>query len=55
MGENLEDLGSRQMLFMWLAVHNKCWTADRLANRDLPHPDHCPMCDQEPEQLIISL
>jgi hypothetical protein len=33
--------------FMWLAAHNKCRTADRLAKRGLAHPDHCPLCDQE--------
>jgi hypothetical protein len=25
--------------FMWLAAHNRCWTADRLARRGLPHPE----------------
>ena len=37
--------------FMWLVAHNKCWTADRLAKRGLPHPDRCPMCDQESETI----
>jgi hypothetical protein len=37
--------------FMWLAAHNKCWTADRLARRGLPHPTHCPHCDQEEETI----
>ena len=27
--------------FMWLVAHNRCWTADRLARRGLPHPDRC--------------
>jgi hypothetical protein len=43
--------------FMWLVAHNKCWTADRLEKRGLPHPDHCLMRDQEPEtinHLLIS-
>lgn len=43
--------------FLWLAAHNRCWTADRLANRNIPHPEHCPHCDQEPEtidHLLIS-
>ena len=40
------------MLFLYVAVaHNKCWTADRLAKRGLPHPDRCPMCDQESETI----
>lgn len=32
--------------FLWLAVRNRCWTADRLARRNLPHPALCPLCDQ---------
>jgi hypothetical protein len=43
--------------FMWLVAHNKCWTADRLAKRGLPHPEKCPLCDQEEEtinHLILS-
>jgi hypothetical protein len=26
-------------VFLWLAIRNRCWTADRLAERNLPHPD----------------
>jgi len=37
--------------FLWLVVHNRCWTADRLARRGLPHPEHCPLCDQEDESI----
>jgi hypothetical protein len=37
--------------FMWLVVHNRCWTADRLERRGLPHPDKCPLCDQEEETI----
>ena len=37
--------------FMWLVAHNRCWTADRLARRGLPHPDHCLLCDQEEENI----
>lgn len=37
--------------FMWLVAHNRCWTADRLARRGLPHPDLCLMCDQEEENI----
>jgi len=37
--------------FMWLVAHNKCWTADRLARRGLPHPESCPLCDQEDETI----
>lgn len=38
-------------LFMWLAMRNRCWTADRLAKRNLPHPDKCLLCDQEDEDI----
>jgi hypothetical protein len=37
--------------FMWLVAHNKCWMADRLAHRGLPHPESCPLCDQEDETI----
>jgi hypothetical protein len=37
--------------FMWLVAHNKCWTADRLAKKGLPHPEHCPLCDQDEETI----
>ena len=35
--------------FMWLVVHERCWMADRLTRRGLPHPSCCPLCDQEEE------
>jgi hypothetical protein len=37
--------------FMWLVAHNRCWTADRLARRGLPHPAKCLLCDQEQESI----
>ena len=37
--------------FLWLAIRNRCWTSDRLAKRGLPHPDKCPLCDQEDETV----
>jgi hypothetical protein len=37
--------------FLWLAIRNKCWTADRLQLRGMPHPDVCPMCDQAQETI----
>ena len=37
--------------FLWLAIRNRCWTSDRLAKRGLPHPDKCPLCDQEDETI----
>jgi hypothetical protein len=36
-------------LFLWLALHDRCWTADRLEKHRLPHPSACPLCDQAEE------
>lgn len=36
--------------FMWLVTNNRCWTADRLAKRGLPH-EICQLCDQEEETI----
>lgn len=33
-------------LFLWLAIRNRCWTADRLQHRGMPHPKICPLYDQ---------
>ncbi|GJN07886.1 hypothetical protein PR202_ga25756 [Eleusine coracana subsp. coracana] len=38
-------------LFLWLVVRNRCWTADRLQRRGLPHPTACVLCDQEAEDV----
>lgn len=38
-------------LFLLLAAHKRCWTADRLAKRHLPHPASYPLCDQENETI----
>lgn len=38
-------------IFLWLAVRKMCWTSDRLAKRNLPHPTLCPLCDQEEEHI----
>lgn len=37
--------------FMWLVAHNRCWTADRLARRGLPHPERCLLCYQQEENI----
>jgi len=42
---------SKCKMFLWLAIRNRCWTADRLAKRGLSHPDKCPLCDQEDETI----
>jgi hypothetical protein len=36
---------------IWLVFHNRCWTADRLVKRGLPHPEACPFCDQAKELI----
>lgn len=41
----------RVRFFHWLANLGRCWTADRLARRNLPHPQRCPLCDQAPETI----
>jgi hypothetical protein len=42
---------SKCRFFVWLVAHNRCWTADRLARRGLPHPERCPLCDQAMETI----
>jgi len=37
--------------FLWTAALNRCWTADRLARKGLPHPAACPLCDQVAETI----
>jgi len=42
---------TKYKMFLWLAIKNKCWTADQLTKRGLPHPDKCILCDQEEETI----
>jgi hypothetical protein len=37
--------------FLWLAVRDRCWTADMLERRRLPRPSACPFCDQAQESI----
>lgn len=39
------------VMFIWLAIRNRCWTADLLQKRGLPHPKLYPLCDQEDEMV----
>jgi hypothetical protein len=41
----------RIRFFLWQALKNRCWTADRLQRRHLPHPPRCVLCDQEQETM----
>jgi hypothetical protein len=38
-------------IFIWLEARNRCWTADRLAKKGLPHPSRCVFCDQGQEDI----
>ena len=38
-------------IFLWMPIRNRCCTTDRLTRRGLPHPSHCPFCDQEEENI----
>jgi hypothetical protein len=38
-------------VFVWLVVHKKCWTVDRLAKRGMNDPENCPLCNQEEENI----
>ena len=41
----------RCKFFIWLAINNRCWTADCLVKRGLPHSEACPFCGQEEETI----
>jgi hypothetical protein len=38
--------------FICLAIRNKCWAADKLQRKGLPHPVVCHLCDQEQEIIL---
>ena len=40
-GGSYEILGSIQMQNIPIIIKNKCWTADHLASKNLPHPELC--------------
>ena len=45
---SLEIMGPPKcMVFLCLAIQNKCWTVDWLAKWGLAHPEQCVLCDQE--------
>ena len=37
--------------FGWLALHDRCWTAERRMRHNLQQDDHCALCSQEPETI----
>ena len=51
LGSDCGSLGLRCKTIIWLAIQNRCWTADRLQKGGLPHLDHCPLYDQEDETV----
>jgi hypothetical protein len=36
-------------LFVWLILHNRVWTADRLQKRVWPNCENCQLCKREPK------
>lgn len=38
--------------FLWLALHDRCWTADRRKRHGLQPDDICVLCHQESETII---
>jgi hypothetical protein len=37
--------------FLWLLLHGRCWTSDRLQRHELPNNSNCALCNQEAETL----
>jgi hypothetical protein len=37
--------------FIWLALHDRCWTAARRKSHRLQDDDSCALCDQESESI----
>jgi hypothetical protein len=37
--------------FLWLALHDRCWTTYKLERCGLPHPSACPFYDQAQESI----
>jgi hypothetical protein len=37
--------------FLCTVAHKRCWIADILARRGVPHLGKCPLCDQEDEDI----
>ncbi|WVZ91046.1 LOW QUALITY PROTEIN: hypothetical protein U9M48_037269 [Paspalum notatum var. saurae] len=44
----------RCKIFIWLAIKNRVWTADRLLKHGLPHPSVCTLCDQNEMSCVFS-
>jgi hypothetical protein len=39
----------------WLALRNRCWTAERLARRGLPTHALCPLCSSSTAEMMDHL
>jgi hypothetical protein len=37
--------------FIWLVLHDRCWTAQRRKRRNLQDDDSCALCNQLPESI----
>jgi hypothetical protein len=42
---------SKCRFFLWLLVHGRCWTSDRLQRHGLRNNGACALCDEEQETL----
>jgi len=38
-------------IFIWLVLHDRCWTADRRKRHGLQDDDTCTLCSQSPETI----
>ena len=48
----MEVMGTWEMQNICVVGYSESfWTADRLQKRGLPHPERCPFCDQEDENI----
>lgn len=45
---------SKCKTFVWLAIRNCCWTADRLQKKGSPSSRMIPLCDQAEEHIFTS-
>lgn len=42
---------SKCKFFIWVALHDRCWTAERRKCHNLRDPDDCIICAQEAESI----
>jgi hypothetical protein len=42
---------SKCMFFIWLIMHDRCWTSDWLQRHGLQNHGSCALCSQDPETI----